>query len=58
MIPMTPAQERYTTFAQFISMCRWLKLIHKEWLVPLENAPFSKQWARKRCSVARRFRQY
>src|SRR4029450_14097705 len=45
-------------FAQCISICRWLKLIHKEWLVPLENAPFSKQWARKRCSVARRFRQY
>ena len=45
-------------FAQFIRICRWLKLIHKERLVPLYNAPFSKQWTRKRCSVAQRFRHY
>src|SRR5215470_12309411 len=30
-----------TTVAQFISICRWLQLIHKGWLTPLENAPFS-----------------
>jgi hypothetical protein len=39
-------------------MCRWLQLIHKGQLAPLENAPFSTPWARKRCSVAQRFRQY
>src|SRR6266446_5697593 len=44
--------------AQFIRICRWLKLIYKEQLAPLENAPFSVQWARKRCRVAQRFRQY
>ena len=45
-------------FAQFISICRWLELIYKEWLASLENAPFSAPWARKRCHVAQRFRQY
>jgi hypothetical protein len=45
-------------FAQFISICRWLQLIHKGWLAPLENAPFSTLWARKRSRVAQRFRQY
>jgi len=30
----------------------------QERLAPLENAPFSTPWARKRCSVAQRFRQY
>ena len=44
--------------AQFIRICRWLKLIYKKQLAPLENAPFSVQWARKRCRVAQRFRQY
>jgi hypothetical protein len=44
--------------AQFIRVCRWLKMIRKERLAPLENAPFSTPWARKRCSVAQRFRQY
>jgi len=33
--------------AQFISICRWLQLIHKNWLAPLENAVFSTPWARK-----------
>ena len=28
-------------FAQFISICRWLQLIHKNWLAPLSNAVFS-----------------
>jgi hypothetical protein len=28
-------------FAQFIRICRWLKLPYKEQLAPLENAPFS-----------------
>jgi hypothetical protein len=31
--------------AQFISICRWLQLIRQEPLVPLEDAPFSTQWA-------------
>jgi uncharacterized membrane protein YfcA len=31
--------------AQFIRICRWLKLIYKERLAPLENAPFSTPWA-------------
>jgi gluconate 5-dehydrogenase len=44
--------------AQFIRICRWLKLFRKERLAPLSNAPFSTTWARKRCSVAQRFRQY
>jgi hypothetical protein len=30
-----------TDFAQFIRICRWLKLHYKEQLAPLENAPFS-----------------
>jgi hypothetical protein len=47
-----------SAFAQFIRICRWLKLIYKMRLAPLENAPFSTPWARKRCSVAQRFRQY
>ena len=37
---------------------RWLQLICQEPLVPLEDAPFSTPWVRKRCRVARRFRQY
>jgi len=28
-------------FAQFIRICRWLKLLYKEQFAPLENAPFS-----------------
>jgi len=28
---------RHTYSAQFISMCRWLQLIYKGWLAPLEN---------------------
>src|SRR5262249_12548540 len=44
--------------AQFIRICRWLQLIHKGWLAPLENTLFSTPWARKRCSVAQRFHQY
>src|SRR2546422_9268362 len=44
--------------AQFIIICRWLQLIHKDRPAPLENAPFSTQWARKRCRVGQRFRQY
>jgi len=31
---------------------------HKDRLAPLENAPFSTPWARKRYRVAQRFRQY
>ena len=34
-----------TPDAQFISICRWLQLIHKNWLAPLENAVFSTPWA-------------
>jgi hypothetical protein len=34
-------------FAQFVRICRWLWLIYKDWLAPLENAPFSTLWARK-----------
>src|SRR5437870_7114522 len=48
---------RQTSFAQFIRICRWLQLIYKDRLAPLENAPFSTPWARKRYSVAQRFRQ-
>jgi len=33
-------------------------LIHKDRLEPLENAPFSTLWARKRYRVAQYFRQY
>ena len=50
--------KKATEVAQFISICRWLKLIRKERLTPLANAPFSPPWARKRCRVAQRFRQY
>ena len=32
-------------FAQFIRICRRLPLIRQEPLVPLENTPFSTQWA-------------
>jgi hypothetical protein len=38
--------------AQFIRICRWLRLIYKDQLAPLENAPFSPLWARKRYRVA------
>src|SRR5206468_8428212 len=57
------ARAPLTTFArtgvvaQFIRICRWLQLIYKDRLAPLENAPFSTPWARKRYSVAQRFRQ-
>jgi hypothetical protein len=34
-----------TRVAQFIRICRWLQLIHKGRLAPLENAPFSTPWA-------------
>ena len=37
--------------AQFISICRWLQLIYKDRLAPLENAPFSTPRTRKRYSV-------
>jgi hypothetical protein len=43
-------------FAQFIRICRWLQLIHKDRLAPLENAPFSTLWARQRYCVAQCFR--
>src|SRR5215467_14237462 len=46
------------SFAQFIRICRWLQLIHRDRLAPLENAPFSTLWTRKRYRVAQRFRQY
>jgi len=46
------------SYAQFIRICRWLQLIYKDQLAPLENAPFSTLWARKRYRVAQRFRQY
>jgi hypothetical protein len=46
------------TVAQFIRICRWLQLIYKDQLAPLENAPFSPLWARKRYRVDQRFRQY
>src|SRR5215471_19325624 len=42
--------------AQFIRICRWLQLIHKDRLAPLENAPFSTLWARQRYRVAQCFR--
>ena len=59
LMAVSPAlQTGIYTVAQFIRICRWLKLIYKEQLAPLENAPFSVQWARKRCRVAQRFRQY
>ena len=45
-------------FAQFISICRWLQLIHKDRSASLENAPFCTPWARERYRVAQRFRQY
>jgi hypothetical protein len=45
-------------FAQFIRICRWLQLVHKDQLAPLENAPFSTLWARKRYRVGPRFHQY
>jgi hypothetical protein len=51
-------QQEFIWFAQFIIICRWLQLIHKDRLAPLENAPFSTLWARKRYRVAQRFRQY
>jgi hypothetical protein len=38
--------------AQFIRICRWLRLIYKDQLAPLENAPFFPLWARKRYRVA------
>src|SRR4029450_9062762 len=44
--------------ALFIIICRWLQLIHKDRLAPLENAPFSTLWARKLYRVAQRFHQY
>jgi hypothetical protein len=37
---------------------RWLQVIRKERPAPLSHAPFSMPWARKRCSVDPRFRQY
>src|SRR5215467_3792416 len=45
-------------FAQFISICRWWQLIHKDRPAPLEKVPFSTLWARKRYHVAQCFRQY
>jgi hypothetical protein len=33
-------QPQPTAIAQFISICRWLKLIRKERLAPHENTPF------------------
>ena len=48
----TPQSVRLVVLAQFISICRWLQLIHKDRLAPLENAPFSTLWARKRYRVA------
>ena len=42
----------YGRFAQFISICRWVQLIHKERLTALENAPCCTPWAQKRGSVA------
>ena len=47
-----------TRFAQFISICRWLQLVHKDQSAPLEHAPFCTPWARKRYRVAQRFHQY
>src|SRR5262249_17343410 len=35
-----------------------LQLVHKDGLAPLEYAPFSTLWTRKRYRVAQRFRQY
>src|SRR5215468_4178617 len=51
-------QGKQAKIAQFIIICRWLQLIHKDRLAPLENTPFSTLWARKRYRVAQRFRQY
>src|SRR5262245_13088303 len=36
LIPWPPAIQ----LAQFIGICRWLKLIRQEWLAPLSNVPF------------------
>jgi hypothetical protein len=46
---------QFLAVAQFIIICRWFQLIHKDRLAPLENAPFSTLWARKRYRVAQRF---
>src|SRR5262249_51948866 len=45
-------------FAQFIRICRWLQLIHKDRLALLKDTPVSMLGARKRYRVAQRFRQY
>jgi hypothetical protein len=38
--PLSDNRRAVIPFAQFIRICRWLKLIHKERLAPLENTPF------------------
>jgi hypothetical protein len=58
MRPPLDGLSELTVFAQFIRICRWLQLIHKDRRAPLENAPFSTLWARKRYRVAQCFRQY
>jgi len=35
------SRRMHERFAQFISICRWLQLIYKDRLAPLENVPFS-----------------
>jgi hypothetical protein len=36
--PMSDCRDQ-SIFTQFMSMCRWLQLIYKGRLAPLENAP-------------------
>jgi hypothetical protein len=38
---MKPCVNLDAAVAQFISICRWLRLVYKDQLVLLENAPFS-----------------
>src|SRR4030095_5324943 len=55
--PGYPAGESNLAFLS-PRICRWLQLIHKDQLAPLENAPFSTPWARQQYRGAQRFRQY
>src|SRR5712691_809544 len=57
ILPLT----QYASLSESLNLSEFvdgLQLIYKGRLAPLENAPFSTPWARKRYSVAQRFRQY
>jgi hypothetical protein len=58
VLPLNVLRVALAQFAQFIRICRWLQLIHKDQLALLKNALFSMLRARKRYRVAQRFRQY